>query len=49
MKYIKVYVNDSNLKDRIKNVKGVYSESLFCYQAIEKEVKRLENKKAKEV
>ena len=45
MKYIKVYDEGHKLKDRIEKVKGIYSLTLFCYQAIEKEVERLEKKR----
>ena len=44
-KVIQVYIpEDSNLKERLEKVKGPYSETLFCYQAIEAAVEELEKK-----
>lgn len=39
---IQVYTDGTDLKNRVAKLRGNYSESLFCYNAIEKEVKRLE-------
>ena len=42
MKYIKVYDEDNKLKERIKNIKGRYDLSLWCFQALEREVEKVE-------
>lgn len=49
MKYIKVYDDNNELKDRIKKIKGRYDLSLWCYQALEREVEKAEKKARKEV
>ena len=42
MKYIKVYDDNNELKERIKKIKGRYDLSLWCYQVLEKEVEKIE-------
>jgi len=46
--YIKVIEEDNKLKKRIEKIKGPYSLSLWCYQALEREVEKAEKKAKKE-
>ncbi len=46
---IQVYTEDTDLKQRVQAVKGAYSESLFCFQAIEEKVAKIEKARRKVV
>jgi len=48
-KKIQVYTEGTNLKERVKEFKGAYSESLFCFLAIEEKIDRMEKAKRKVV
>jgi len=45
--YIKVNDNGNKLKERINKVRGNYSLTLWCYQALESAVEKAEKKKQK--
>ena len=42
--YIKVIEEDNKLKKRIEAIKGPYNLSLWCYQALEEAVTKVEKK-----
>lgn len=44
---IQVYTKGTNLKERIDKLRGAYTLTLWCFRVLEKEVERLEKKKAK--
>jgi len=46
-KVIQVYTTGSDLKERIAKLKGPYTETVFCFQVLEREVEKLEKAKAK--
>ena len=45
--YIKVIEEDNKLKKRIEAIKGPYTLSLWCLQALEREVEKAEKKVGK--